>query len=179
MVADGAGRSTAFDILAIGLNVTAAAGYDGRADLHEGTLKRIVIIEDNAMAANIYQATLQRQGFSVDVAADGEKGLASVTAARPDLVLMDLMLPKMDGVELLKRIRANEDLARIPIVVMSNAYTQPRLDALQGAGATKIVPKAKMSPKQLLEIVQEVLDAAEKAAKTEAEGGADEAPGNS
>ena len=123
--------------------------------LHEAHLKRIVIIEDNAMAANIYQATLARQGFNVTVATDGELGLAAVIGSSPDIILLDLMLPKIDGVELLRRIRATENLANVPIIVVSNAFTPARLDSLREAGATRIVSKANMSPKQLLSIVQE------------------------
>lgn len=118
-------------------------------------MKRIVIIEDNATAASIYQATLTRQGFSVDVATDGEKGLAAVAGSPPDLILLDLMLPKIDGVELLRQMRAMENLANVPIIVISNAYTPARLESLQAAGASKIVSKANMSPKQLITIVQE------------------------
>jgi CheY-like chemotaxis protein len=119
-------------------------------------VKRIVIIEDNAMAANIYLSTLSRQGFSVELATDGERGLAAVVGSKPDLILLDLMLPKIDGVELLRRIRATENLADVPIIVISNAFTPARLESLREAGATKIVSKANMSPKQLVSIVQEV-----------------------
>jgi DNA-binding response OmpR family regulator len=122
-------------------------------------LKRIVIIEDNAMAANIYQSTLSRQGFSVEVATDGELGLAAVVGSPPDLILLDLMLPKIDGAELLRRIRATETLATVPIIVISNAYTPARLDSIREAGATKIVSKANMSPKQLVSIVGEFIQA--------------------
>jgi DNA-binding response OmpR family regulator len=118
-------------------------------------LKRIVIIEDNALAANIYQSTLSRQGFNVEVATDGERGLAAVVTQKPDLILLDLMLPKIDGVELLRRIRGTEHLAAVPIIVISNAFTPARLDSLREAGASKIVSKANMSPKQLLAMVQE------------------------
>jgi DNA-binding response OmpR family regulator len=120
-------------------------------------LKRIVIIEDNAMAANIYQSTLSRQGFSVEVATDGERGLATVVGSPPDLILLDLMLPKIDGAELLRRMRATETLATVPIIVISNAYTPARLDSIREAGATKIVSKANMSPKQLVSIVEEFI----------------------
>ena len=129
-------------------------------------MKRIVIIEDNATAANIYRGTLLREGFSVEVATDGELGLASIVGSPPDLVLLDLMLPKIDGVELLRRIRATESLANLPVVVMSNSYTQARLDSLNEAGASRIISKAKMSPKQLLAIVQEVLEKGDAPAKT-------------
>ncbi len=118
-------------------------------------MKRIVIIEDNALAANIYQSTLSRQGFNVEVATDGERGLAAVVTQKPDLILLDLMLPKIDGVELLRRIRGTEHLAAVPIIVISNAFTPARLDSLREAGASKIVSKANMSPKQLLAMVQE------------------------
>ena len=118
-------------------------------------MNRILIVEDNAMAANIYQATLARQGFSVEVATDGELGLAAAAGSPPDLILLDLMLPKIDGVELLRQMRATENLANVPIIVISNAYTPARLESLRAAGASKIVSKANMSPKQLLSIVQE------------------------
>ena len=154
VVVERAGRSTAHHVLAH-LNDSDTGGYhDCR---REALLKRIVIIEDNAMAANIYQATLARQGFSVTVAADGELGLAAVVDSPPDLILLDLMLPKIDGVELLRRIRATDNLADVPIIVISNAYTPPRLESLREAGATKIVSKANMSPKQLVAIVQEFM----------------------
>jgi CheY-like chemotaxis protein len=128
-------------------------------------LKRIVIVEDNPMAANIYQATLQRQGFSVEVATDGERGVAAVIASPPDLLLLDLMLPKIDGAEVIRRIRATENFADLPIIVLSNSFTPARLDALRAAGATRIESKANMSPKQLLAIVQQVFDKAEPRAK--------------
>jgi DNA-binding response OmpR family regulator len=128
-------------------------------------LKRIVIIEDNAAAANIYRGTLLREGFNVEVATDGELGLASVISSPPDLVLLDLMLPKIDGVELLRRIRATASLANLPVVVMSNSYTQARLDSLNEAGASRIISKAKLSPKQLLAIVQDVLEKGDPPAK--------------
>ena len=122
-------------------------------------MKRIVIVEDNPMAANIYQATLQRQGFSVEIATDGELGVAAVIASPPDLVLLDLMLPRLDGAEVIRRIRATENLGDLPIIVLSNAFTPARLEALRAAGATRIESKANMSPKQLLMIVQQVLEA--------------------
>ena len=96
-------------------------------------------------------------GFSVEVATDGELGLAAVVGSPPDLILLDLMLPKIDGAELLRRIRATETLATVPIVVISNAYTPARLDSIREAGATKIVSKANMSPKQLVSIVGEFI----------------------
>jgi CheY-like chemotaxis protein len=122
-------------------------------------LKRIVVIEDNAMAANLYQAALTRDGFSVEVAADGEAGLAAITRSNPDLVVLDLMLPKVDGLEVLRRIRSTPGLTSLPVIITSNAYTAPRLEELRNAGATQIVTKASLPPKDLARVVRSALQA--------------------
>ena len=104
--------------------------HDGAAG-GSPAVKRIIVIEDNVMAASLYQAALTRDGYGVEVASDGEAGLAAIARARPDLVLLDLMLPKVDGSEVLRRIRATPDLATLPVIITSNAYTAPRLEELQ------------------------------------------------
>jgi len=65
-------------------------------------MKLIVIIEDNAVAANLYRAALSREGYKIEVATDGESGLDAITRLKPDLVLLDLMLPKVDGATVLR-----------------------------------------------------------------------------
>jgi len=121
-------------------------------------LKRIVVIEDNVMAANLYQTALTRDGYRVEVAPDGEAGLAAIARSSPDLVLLDLMLPKVDGFEVLRRIRATPDLATLPVIITSNAYTAPRLEELRQAGATQIVTKSSLSPKELARVVRQTLE---------------------
>jgi CheY-like chemotaxis protein len=120
-------------------------------------MKRIVVIEDNTMAAKLYESTLVREGFEVELASDGEAGLAAIARAAPSLVLLDLMLPKIGGFEVLRRIRAMPGLETLPVIVTSNAYTASRLDELRRAGATQIVTKASMSPKELTRIIQQAL----------------------
>ena len=126
-------------------------------------MKRIIVIEDNVMAASLYQAALSRDGYGVEVASDGEAGLAAIARSRPDLVLLDLMLPKVDGSEVLRRIRATPDLAKLPVIITSNAYTAPRLEELRRAGATQIMNKASLSPKELTRVVRETLQQLEPA----------------
>ncbi len=121
-------------------------------------MKRILVIEDNAMAANLYQAALTRDGYRVEVATDGEAGLAAIARTSPDLVLLDLMLPKVDGFEVLRRIRATPDLAMLPVIITSNSYTAPRLEELRKAGATQIVTKVSLSPKDLTRVVRQAFE---------------------
>jgi CheY-like chemotaxis protein len=120
-------------------------------------VKQILVIEDNAIAANLYRAALTREGFAVAVAVDGEAGLAALAAAPPDLVLLDLMLPKVAGLEVLRQIRSNPALAGTPVMITSNAYTGPRLDELWKAGATQILTKASVSPKEVVKVVRDAL----------------------
>ena len=81
----------------------------------------------------------------------------AIARSSPDLVLLDLMLPKVDGFEVLRRIRATPALAALPVIITSNAYTAGRLEELRQAGATLIVTKASMSPKDLARVVSDAL----------------------
>jgi CheY-like chemotaxis protein len=122
-------------------------------------MKQILVIEDNAMAASLYSAALAREGYQVAVATDGEAGLAAIAATHPDLVVLDLMLPKVQGLEVLRRIRANPDMSGVPVMVTSNAYTGSRVDELRAAGATRILTKASISPKEVARVVRDALSA--------------------
>lgn len=120
-------------------------------------MKRILLIEDNAVSANVYAATLRRAGYEVEIAQDGEAGLAAIAAAPRDLVVLDLMLPKVSGLDVLRQVRSRPELARLPVIVTSNAYTATRLEELRQAGATQILTKASFSPKDIERVVREAL----------------------
>lgn len=122
-------------------------------------MKKILIIEDDQLVANIYRNKLAAEGFQVEVAGDGETGLASLQTARPDAVILDLMLPKLSGVELMKKVRAEPGLDKLPIIVFSNTYLTNMVQDAWKAGATKCLSKANCSPKQLITIVRNVVHA--------------------
>jgi DNA-binding response OmpR family regulator len=115
--------------------------------------KRILIIEDNNVLASVYGSSLTQAGFHVSVANDGQTGLDQVTTFAPDLVVLDLMLPKVDGIEVLRRIRAIEGNATLPVIVFSNSYTSDRTRDVWSAGATQVLVKASCPPKQLVQVV--------------------------
>lgn len=120
-------------------------------------MKRVLIIEDNALSANLYRGALAQDGFQVSVETDGAAGLAAIARGKPDLVLLDLILPKVDGVEVLRRIRQNPDLAAMPVIITSNSYTSARLDELWNAGATQVLAKASVPPRELVRVVREAI----------------------
>ena len=122
-------------------------------------MKRVLIIDDNQLLANLYRSSLTGAGFAVEVAPDGEAGLNSAKATTPDVILLDLMLPKKNGLDVLTTIRADDQLKAIPVLLLSNAYTPARTKELWDAGATRVLVKANTTPKQMLESVRAVLGA--------------------
>jgi CheY-like chemotaxis protein len=117
-------------------------------------MKKVLIIEDDVLVANIYRNKLAVEGFSVETASDGEIGLAMVQAFRPDLVILDLILPKMNGIEVLKGMRSNPAFRRTPVIVFSNTYLSNLVEQAWKAGADKCLSKANCSPKQVTDAVK-------------------------
>src|SRR6266404_880918 len=120
-------------------------------------MKKILIIEDDQIVANIYRNKFCLAGFQVEVALDGQAGLQMVRTFLPDAVILDLMLPKMPGVELMKHIRAEPNFAHVPIIVFSNTYMTDMVQQAWKAGATKCLSKANCTPKQVIEVVRGTL----------------------
>ena len=112
--------------------------------------KKILIVEDDAATAYAYRGCLERAGYAVHVAVDGEAGLEYIQQSAPDGVLLDLMLPKVNGIELLKSIRALHHLARIPIIVYTNAFVPKLVEEAGAAGATQVFSKSSLTPQVLV-----------------------------
>jgi DNA-binding response OmpR family regulator len=122
-------------------------------------MKKILIVEDDQIVANIYRNKFSVEGYQVEIALDGHAGLESLHSFRPDAVILDLMLPKLTGVELMKKVRAEPEFEKLPIIVFSNTYLTNMVQEAWKAGATKCLSKANCSPKQLLEVVRSTLSA--------------------
>jgi len=118
--------------------------------------KRILVVEDTEDNRRILRDLLTRAGFELIEAVDGESGVSMATAHRPDLILMDIQLPGFDGYEATRRIRANPDTQKIPIIaVTSYALSGDESKAL-AAGCDGYVAKP-FSPRKILAMVQEFL----------------------
>ncbi len=124
-------------------------------------MKKILIIEDDQLVANIY-----RNKFSVEALRGGNRAAMAKPASscinsfQPDVVILDLMLPKMTGLDLMKKIRARTDLQQLPVIVFSNTYLSNMVQEAWKAGATKCLSKANCTPKQVIEVVRSLLAAA-------------------
>ena len=120
-------------------------------------MKRILIIEDDPIITSIYRHKYEEAGYEAASAADGETGLQKVKDFKPDLVHLDLMLPKMNGVEVIREIRAQPEFRTMPIIVFSSSYLTDMIGEAMEAGANRCISKAKSTPKLLLDIVSELL----------------------
>jgi len=86
-------------------------------------MKTVLIIDDNPVITNIYRGKLSAGGLHTEIASNGEEGLEMLDRCKPDAVLLDLMLPKVNGMDVLKRIRARVEYKTLPVVVFSNSYS--------------------------------------------------------
>jgi len=120
-------------------------------------MKKILIIEDDQLVANIYRNKFSMEGFMVEVALDGESGLELVNTFRPAIVILDLMLPKVTGLDLLKKIRSQPAFKHLPIIVFSNTYLSNMVQEAWKAGATKCLSKSNCTPKQVIEVARGLL----------------------
>jgi CheY-like chemotaxis protein len=120
-------------------------------------MKKIVVVEDQQVMATIYRTKLAAEGFHVEIAADGEQGLDVVMRTKPDLVLLDLMMPKLNGIEVLKTLRSMADFKSLPIIVFSSSGNSARTDEAWRAGATMVFSKINHSPNQLIESIRTAL----------------------
>ncbi len=142
-------------------------------------MKKVLIIEDDPIVAHIYRTRLEKEGYEVEIASDGQSGFYRIHEVRPDAVMLDLMLPKMNGVDILRKIRAQKEFQQIPIIVFTNAYVPNMIHESLQAGATQVYNKASLTPRQILDALHNAIEFAAKAAGGESAGQAAGTPATS
>ena len=120
-------------------------------------MKKILIIEDDQIVANVYRNKLAVEGYRVETAPDGETGLKTMRTFKPDTIILDLMLPKMSGLDVIKQIRSEDEFAKVPVIVFSNTYLTNMIQEAWKAGATKCISKSNCSPKEVIEVVRHTI----------------------
>src|SRR2546423_1429968 len=120
-------------------------------------MKKVIIVEDDPIVASIYKTRLEKEGYEVEIAADGQSGFYRIHEFEPDAVLLDLMLPKMNGVDILKKIRAEAKFSKTPIIVFTNAYVPNMINESFLAGATLVFNKATLTPRQIIDALHNAI----------------------
>ena len=119
--------------------------------------KKILLIEDDAFLSEIYSAKLQEAGFEVSVAGDGSLGLRKINEENPDLLMLDIVMPNMDGFELLQTIKSNPETKNIPVIILSNLGEQEDVERGLELGAEAYIIKAHHTPTEVVAKVKEIL----------------------
>lgn len=128
----------------------------GRRPAEEGRRPLVLVVEDDENDWEIYGKILWYNGYDVAYAADGEGGLRLARSRKPDLVLLDMMLPGMDGLELCRRIREDRALERIPIIMLTARSIQDIGAQARAAGCTRLLEKPH-SPVELFHLVESLV----------------------
>jgi CheY-like chemotaxis protein len=120
-------------------------------------MKTIFFVEDDAVIILAYRTKFLNEGFNVEVAQDGLTAIRLLPAAKPDLVVLDLMMPKFNGVDVLKFIRADPALKNTPVIILSNAYMTDIAQEAARLGVELALLKSSCTPAQLAEAAQKIL----------------------
>lgn len=120
------------------------------------TKRRIVIIEDDIAISEMYRLKLQSEGYEVQVAKNGRDGLELIQKLKPDMILLDLMMPEMTGEELLQELRKTEEGKKVKVVVLTNIGENELPESLR-AMVDRYIVKAYYTPQQVVDLVKDSL----------------------
>lgn len=119
--------------------------------------KKILIVEDDKFLRELIARKLIKEGYDIVEAVDGEEGVKKVKEATPDLILLDLILPGVDGFEVLSRVKADPNLVTIPVIILSNLGQKDDIEKGLKLGAVDYLIKAHFTPAEIIDKVKTVL----------------------
>ncbi|NTW22638.1 response regulator [Candidatus Falkowbacteria bacterium] len=121
------------------------------------TMKKIAVIEDDKFLRKVYESKLPKEGFEVVSAGDGKSGLELIKKEKPDLVLLDLIMPVMTGFEVLEALKADSKFKMPKIIVLSNLGQDEDIARSKELGATDFLIKSNLSIKEIVEQIRQYL----------------------
>jgi len=119
---------------------------------------KVAIVEDDQTIAQMYRMKFQSEGFEVGMAEDGQVGLEMIKNMNPDIVLLDLMMPVMNGEEMLEKLRKQPWGKNLPVVILTNMGEQEIPEKVKKLGVKAIILKADMTPRQVTDLVKKQLN---------------------
>lgn len=116
--------------------------------------KKVMIVEDDEHISKVYEIKFAKDGIETSLARDGEEAVVKITAEKPDVILLDLMLPKKDGFGVLEDIKKVPELAKIPVIILSNLGQKGDQDRAIGLGANEYLVKVDYPIQEIVEKVK-------------------------
>lgn len=120
--------------------------------------KRVIVVEDDEHIAKVYSIKLEKEGIVVSVAVDGAEAIEKITAEKPDLIILDLLLPKIDGFGVLEEIKKVPELAVIPVIVVSNLWKKDDQYRALALGANEYLVKVDYPIQEIVDKVKGYLE---------------------
>ncbi|MFA6603418.1 MAG: response regulator [Patescibacteria group bacterium] len=118
---------------------------------------KVLIVDDDAFLSGIYATKLELDGFAVVSARDGDEGIKAALKELPDLILLDVLMPKLDGFEVLKRLKAEETTKNIPVIMLTNLGQKEDVEKGLQEGAADYLIKAHFVPAEAVAKIKKVL----------------------
>ena len=120
-------------------------------------MPRILIVEDDELIARLYEKAFSFEQYEVDVATNGENALDTISEAVPTLILLDIMMPGMNGFEVLDHLKSSEKTKDVPVIVLTNLSGEQDAEEALKKGAVKYIIKSEHNPKELVDMVKGIL----------------------
>lgn len=118
---------------------------------------KVLLIEDDQLIQRMYQKIFTFEGYEVVIASDGAEGLKRVKAEAPTIILLDIMMPKMNGIEVLEKLKSEPSTKSIPVIMLSNLAGDNDIETALSMGAVKYIVKSEFDPKEVADMVNEVI----------------------
>lgn len=120
-------------------------------------MAKILIVEDDPLIIRLYEKIFTFEGFEVALATDGEEGFAKALSEKPTLIVLDIMMPKMNGLDLLLKLKNDPQTQKIPVVMLTNLAGSHDAERALSDGAVKYIVKSEFTPKQVVNMIKEIL----------------------
>ena len=139
----------------------AAPPSSNQAGPRPGSDKILLLIEDDPLLINMYQTKFTAEGFKVFTATDGQAGLDMAKSQKPSIIILDIMMPKLDGIEVLRQLRQDANLKQVPVLMLTNLSGMDKQKEAMALGAKEFIIKANLTPTQVVQKIKQHLGMAQ------------------
>lgn len=130
---------------------------DLNCQLKNKLMKKVLIVEDDKFLRDLLERKLKKEEFTIETAVDGEEAVNKINSWLPDLILLDLIIPKIDGFEVLRQTKSKPATKEIPVVILSNLGQQEEIEKGLNLGAVDYLVKAHLTPDEIIAKIKKIL----------------------
>ena len=120
-------------------------------------MAKILVVEDDPLMSRMYQKIFTFEGYEVEMASDGQEGLDKARVVKPTLMLLDVMMPKLNGLQVLEKLKLDPETKGIPVIMLTNLAGEQDAESALSKGAIKYIIKSEHDPKEVADMVKEIL----------------------